>query len=70
MSTQPPLNLPDVDETTGRGKRIRATEKNFGMTCVDTMGRQAEHVPDHNAVRNVPVEMDAYLKKFANQGTD
>lgn len=30
--------LPEIDENTARGKRIRQTENHFGMKCLDTMG--------------------------------
>ena len=67
MAYQQPIELPEVDETTGRGRRIRQAEKNFGMTCIDTMGRQADY-GGQRPTRNRTVELDEFEKRFANQG--
>jgi len=67
---QPPRELPKVDETTGRGKRIRETEDRFGMTCIDTMGKQADFVPDTKPYTGEEVGMDDFTKQFANGGAD
>ena len=69
MPPEHPIVLPTVDESTGRGQRIRQTEKRFGMTCIDTMGRQSPHVLELK-MRNAPVSMDVYAQQFGNQGKD